>query len=215
MAHASTVSSPIIGFNATGAFAYDSGGILGGSGTGTLTTAVGSLPAGTLLDWNIFGSLVNLTVYPATISGSTITQAFFFPQGYSSISITLASDGSNVLSGDNDLIVTTGYATGTLGSTSALIEMQFGDLTSGYFSPPNTAIAQITGTTNTPIALDPNCVVCPGIAPFDLDWSFSLAPASAPEPSSLVLLGGGLLGLATKLRRAVRSQRPTRNGSLL
>src|SRR6516225_1317 len=52
-AHASTVSSPILGFSATGAFAYDATGFLGGSGTGILTTAVGTLPVGTQVDWNI------------------------------------------------------------------------------------------------------------------------------------------------------------------
>ncbi len=90
------------------------------------------------------------------------------------MSITVHSDGSTVLSGDNVSNATYGYATGTLGSTSAVIEMQFQDLASGYFSPPNTAVAVMTGTTSVPIGLDPNCLVCPSIAPFDLDWSFSL-----------------------------------------
>ena len=97
-AYASGISGSLIAFNAAGAFAYNSSGFIGGMGAGILTTAVGSLPAGTQVDWNINGYLIG--AYLATISGSTITQTFVFPPGYSGMSITLASDGSNVLSGD-------------------------------------------------------------------------------------------------------------------
>ena len=195
-AHAGVITTPLVGLDASGPILYSpDNNVFGGSGTGTLTNSVGTLPVGTAVDWYLMGGF-----YP---NGATLLTNNYVQQTFISMidmSITVASDGSDVLSGWAAPLG--GYAFGQLGSSSALIVLQFGQTTSSYFAPPMSSTVLLTGTTNAPLSLDQNCIWCPSFSAFDLDWSFSMVNASTPEPSSLLLAGGGLLVIAWRRRKS-------------
>ena len=100
VAGANNLSSPILGFTSTsGGVSYlTSEGYISGSGTGTLTTAAGTLPVGMAVNYNIVGFMYP---QPATVSGNFVSQPFISEV---QLYVTLASDGSNVLFGDTDLV---------------------------------------------------------------------------------------------------------------
>ncbi len=198
VASANTITSTILGFSSTTPITYSPGSaFLGGSGSGTLTTPAGSLPIGTAVNFEIY--TINMGFYSATTSGPAVTQNFV---GLESLEVNLASDGSVVLVGYSEY-PGSGYATGVLGSSSATIDFSVGTLGSMYINNlPDFAFVTLTGTTSAPLSLDYSLCpsVCPSISSFDLDWNLSVSstPSNpAPEPSSLALLGAGLLGIAT------------------
>lgn len=159
-----------------------------------MTAAAGSLPIGTAVNFSI-----TTIIYPqsATVSNSVVTQDYFAEPG---LSVTLAADGSNVLTAGGG---GAGFADGVLGSSSATVEFPVSGLSSSYItSLPNSAYIFLIGTTSVPVSLDYSLCpsVCPSISSFNLDWNFSASStlSSAPDPSSVLLLGGGLLTAALR-----------------
>jgi len=209
VAVASVVSTPILGFSATGTVSYNPFNGVGifGRGSGVLTTATGGLPIGTAVDWIVETDLV--ISYPATVSGSTVTQDFFGPTA--SVGVTLPASGGNVLAFSGSPYA---YITGVLGGSSATIVFALpgSEVTSSYITGlPSTVYVSLVGTTSVPLSLaSSNCSTsCPWLSDFALDWSFSLTPtppSPTPEPSSLALLGGGLLSAAVGRWAAGRSR---------
>jgi len=194
LANASQIFS-ILQFNATSPVTYSPGGTyIVGDGSGTLTAAAGSLPIGTAVNFSL-----TTFIYPqsATVNGTVVTQDYIAEPG---LYVTLAADGSNVLTGFG---VGAGFTDGVLGSSSATVEFPVSGLSSSYITNlPNTAHIFLIGTTSVPLSLNYSLCpsVCPSISSFDLDWNFSASSSqsSAPEPSSVLLLGGGLLTAALR-----------------
>jgi len=110
----------------------------------------------------------------------------------------------------------TGYTVyGTVGLNSATIEIDLTNATSQVIAGlPSTIYLDITGTTNIPMAVTPFGGNPSGVlfSAFTLDWTATLSDTSllasqgspaVPEPSTLLLLAGGALGLAS--RRLIRT----------
>lgn len=134
-----------------------------------------------------------------------------FPAGGSgSIALDSATLGPYLLQG-----TVTGIGIyGAASTTSATIEFDITNATSQVISGlPSTVYLDVSGTTSTAIGVTAFSGNPPGliINAFDLDWTATLSdtsllnstsspssPSSAPEPSTLLLVAGGIVGLAAR-----------------
>ena len=150
---------------------------------------------------------------PATLVGTSLYYQLLVPFG--------GGTGSVSMLNINQGYLLQGQVTGlgiytTVTTNTATVEVDITNATSQVIAGlPSTLYLDITGTTNVPTSLahftgNPSGNV---ISPFDLDWTATLSntsflnssPATAPEPSSGALLGGGVLCIVAA-RRLIRTK---------